>query len=58
MPRIVRVSGARDDSVNGMYRLLVATTRQVAKSSLPAGSVCVRDGGPDCRGGGDCLNDE
>ena len=58
MPRIVRVSGAGDDSVNGMYRLLVATTRQVAKSSLLAGSVCVRDGGPDCRGGGDCLNDE
>ena len=59
MPRIVRVSGAGDDIVNGMCRLLVATTRHVAKSSLPAGSVYIRDGGPlDYRSGGNCLNDE
>ena len=33
MPRIVRVSGAKNDIVNGTHRLL-ATTRHVAKSSL------------------------
>ncbi len=36
MPRIVRVSGAKNDIVNGTHRIL-ATTRHVAKSSLPAG---------------------
>ena len=36
MPRIVRVSGAKNDIVNGTHRLL-ATTRHVAKSLLPAG---------------------
>jgi hypothetical protein len=36
MPRIVRVSGFKNDIVNGTYCLL-ATTRHVAKSSLPAG---------------------
>jgi hypothetical protein len=36
VPRIVRVSGFENDIVNGTYRLL-ATTRHVAKSLLPAG---------------------
>ena len=36
VPRIVRVSGFENDIVNGTYRLL-ATTRHVVKSSLPAG---------------------
>jgi hypothetical protein len=36
MPRIVRVSGFKNDIVNGTYRLL-AMTRHIAKSSLLAG---------------------
>ena len=36
MPRIVRVSGAKNDIVNGMHHLL-AMTRHVAISSLPTG---------------------
>jgi hypothetical protein len=36
VPWIVRVSGFENDIVNGTYRLL-ATTRQVAKWSLPSG---------------------
>ncbi len=36
MPRIVRVSGFKNDILNGTYRLL-ATTRHIAKSSLPVG---------------------
>jgi len=56
VPWIIRVSGARDDIINGEYQLL-ATTRHVAKSPLPAGLVYVCNGGPlDCRSGGDRLN--
>ena len=45
VPRIIRVSGARDNIINGTYQLL-ATTRHVAKLPLLAGLVYVRDGGP------------
>ena len=56
VPRIIQVSGARDDLINGTYQLL-ATTRHVAKLPLPGGLVYVRNGGPlDCRSGGDHLN--
>jgi hypothetical protein len=56
VPRIIQVSGARDNIINGTYQLL-ATTRHVAKLPLPAGLVYVRNGGPlDCRSGGDHLN--
>ncbi len=49
VPRIIRVSGARDNIINGTYQLL-ATTRHVAKLPLLAGLVYVRDGGPlNCR---------
>ena len=57
VPRIIRVSGAGDNIINGTYQLL-ATTRHVAKLPLPAGLVYVRDDGPlNCRSGGNRLND-
>jgi hypothetical protein len=70
VPRIVLVSGFKNDIVNGMYRLL-ATTRHIKKSLLPAGPWyghrvrwCIELVPPHrrCRpaaegGGADCMDD-